>query len=110
MHAVLTNKLRFLSWEWKNTSTGYLHNFVKGLLIDGFFCSRVQVTSVNRIPKPKPKVEKTAKVETENVADDANATDSASEEATTSKDQTTGESDDAANDKADAESSGHDEL
>ncbi|XP_057796784.1 heat shock 70 kDa protein 17-like [Salvia miltiorrhiza] len=66
-----------------------------------------KVASVNRIPKPKPKVEKPVKVETENGDDKANSTDSASEEATSSKDQTTTESDDV---EAEAESNGHDEL
>ncbi|KAL6553583.1 hypothetical protein OROGR_007425 [Orobanche gracilis] len=59
-----------------------------------------KVTSVNRIPKPKPKIEKPAKVET----DKSNSTDSASEETTTSsKDSTT-------DDTANAESKPHDEL
>ncbi|KAL3615314.1 hypothetical protein CASFOL_040975 [Castilleja foliolosa] len=53
-----------------------------------------KVTSVNRITKPKPKIEKPAKVETEKV----NSTDSSSEE-------TVGDSD-----NADAESKPHDEL
>ncbi|KAG8364527.1 hypothetical protein BUALT_Bualt18G0006400 [Buddleja alternifolia] len=69
-----------------------------------------KVASVNKIPKPKPKVEKPAKVETESVGDKENAKDSASEETTSSKDNTTGDSEKAANDKADAESKAHDEL
>ncbi|XP_057790782.1 uncharacterized protein LOC131007887 [Salvia miltiorrhiza] len=66
-----------------------------------------KVASVNRTPKPKPKVEKPAKVETENGDDKANSTDSASEETTSAKDQTTTESDDV---EAETESNGHDEL
>ncbi|KAK4429197.1 Heat shock protein 17 [Sesamum alatum] len=61
-----------------------------------------KVASVNRIPKPKPKVEKPDKAETESVGE-ANATDSTSGE-TSSKDQTTSDSGNVADDKA------HDEL
>ncbi|KAL6522982.1 hypothetical protein OROHE_016488 [Orobanche hederae] len=56
-----------------------------------------KVTNVNRIPKPKPKVEKPAKVET----DKSNST--AEETTTSSKDSTT-------DDMVNAESKPHDEL
>lgn len=113
---VLRGAEKLKSWlsdkeaEQKKTSAISKPAFTSDEVYDKILDLQDKVTSVNRIPKPKPKVEKTAKVETENAADEANATDSASGEATTSKDQTTGESDDVAKDKADAESSGHDEL
>ncbi|KAL0289332.1 UNVERIFIED_CONTAM: Heat shock protein 17 [Sesamum angustifolium] len=65
-----------------------------------------KVASINRIPKPKPKVEKPDKVVTESVGD---KDDSTSGE-TSSKDQTTSNSDNVADEKANAESQGHDEL
>ncbi|KAL0319998.1 UNVERIFIED_CONTAM: Heat shock protein 17 [Sesamum radiatum] len=65
-----------------------------------------KVASVNRIPKPKPKVEKPDKVETESVGDKADSTSGE----TPSKDQTTSSSDNVADEKANAESQGHDEL
>ncbi|KAL0405194.1 UNVERIFIED_CONTAM: Heat shock protein 17 [Sesamum latifolium] len=65
-----------------------------------------KVASVNRIPKPKPKVEKPDKVETESVGDKADSTSGE----TSSKDQTTSNSDNVADEKANAESQGHDEL
>ncbi|KAK6142383.1 hypothetical protein DH2020_022731 [Rehmannia glutinosa] len=65
-----------------------------------------KVTSVNRIPKPKPKIEKPTKAETDNGGDKADST----EETTSSKDSTAGDSDNVANDKADADSKPHDEL
>ncbi|PIN20377.1 Molecular chaperones GRP170/SIL1, HSP70 superfamily [Handroanthus impetiginosus] len=69
-----------------------------------------KVASINRIPKPKPKVEKPAKVETESVDDKANTTDSESRETPSSEDKPTSDSDNAANDKTNAESNVHDEL
>ncbi|XP_047970827.1 heat shock 70 kDa protein 17 [Salvia hispanica] len=65
-----------------------------------------KVGSVNRIPKPKPKVEKPVKVEAEkdNDKDKANNTDSASEETASSEDPATNEP------EAEAASKGHDEL
>ncbi|KAL0327953.1 UNVERIFIED_CONTAM: Heat shock protein 17 [Sesamum calycinum] len=65
-----------------------------------------KVASINRIPKPKPKVEKPDKVETESVGDKDNSTSGD----TSSKDQTTSNSDNVADEKANAESQGHDEL
>ncbi|KAI3457658.1 hypothetical protein Pfo_014321 [Paulownia fortunei] len=65
--------------------------------------NQFQVASVNN-PKPKPKVEKSAKKETESAGDEAKATDSASGE-TSAKDQTVGDSD-----KADSEIKARDEL
>ncbi|KAL2458282.1 Heat shock 70 kDa protein 17 [Forsythia ovata] len=69
-----------------------------------------KVASVNRIPKPKPKVEKPIKTETESSGDKANDTDTSSGETTSQKDQNIGESDNSATDKIDDESNFHDEL
>lgn len=65
-----------------------------------------KIASVNRIPKPKPKVEKPDKVETESGGDKADSTSGE----TSSEDQTTSNSDNVADEKANAESQGHDEL
>ncbi|KAH6776152.1 heat shock protein 70 family protein [Perilla frutescens var. hirtella] len=93
--------------EQKKTSAFNKPAFTSDEVYDKILNLQDKVSSVNRIPKPKPKV---VKVETENADDKSNAKDSASEETTSSKEQTSSESDTAASDKADAESNSHDEL
>ncbi|KAK2965944.1 hypothetical protein RJ640_009862 [Escallonia rubra] len=66
-----------------------------------------KVTSVERIPKPKPKVEKPVKNETENKKD---STSSSSEETSSQKGGKEGESERLPSEEADAEPKVHDEL
>lgn len=68
----------------------------------------IQVTSINRIPKPKPKVEKPPKNETENEGDKAKTSKSTSEENTTQSEQQ--DPVEASNDKEDVTADKHDEL
>ncbi|GER31559.1 heat shock 70 kDa protein [Striga asiatica] len=96
----LKNWLSDKEAEQKKTSGFSKPAFTSDEVYDKVLDLQDKVTSVNRIPKPKPKVEKPAKVETENTGDKSNSTDSASEEAKSS----------TADDKADAESKPHDEL
>lgn len=65
-----------------------------------------QVNKVNKIPKPKPKVEKPLKNETENSKEKADTTKSSSEEGTSQKEQTASEAEKPSAD----ENSDHDEL
>ncbi|XP_022893323.1 heat shock 70 kDa protein 17 [Olea europaea var. sylvestris] len=67
-----------------------------------------KVAKINRIPKPKPKVEKPVKTEDETAADKSDDT-GASSGQTTQKDQKAGEAENSATDKTD-ESDVHDEL
>ncbi|CAK9136008.1 unnamed protein product [Ilex paraguariensis] len=69
-----------------------------------------KVSSVDRIPKPKPKVEKPTKNETESNGDKENTSSSTSEETSSQNDQTSGNSDGSVDDKADPEPEVHDEL
>ncbi|XP_009757679.1 heat shock 70 kDa protein 17 [Nicotiana sylvestris] len=74
-----------------------------------------KVTKVNRIPKPKPKIEKPMKNETESSGEKADAANSSSEEGASQKEQTTSDAEKPSTDgKADAQSkdheSDHDEL
>ncbi|KAM1059679.1 hypothetical protein ACFX15_023731 [Malus domestica] len=66
-----------------------------------------KVASVNRIPKPKPKIEKPTSNETESSGEKAKDSDSSSDNSS-QEDQKAGDSDDSANEKV--ESEGHDEL
>ncbi|XP_021769992.1 heat shock 70 kDa protein 17-like [Chenopodium quinoa] len=71
---------------------------------------QAEVTRVNRIPKPRPKVEKPAKndTNTEKAEKDSNSTSGTSEESSTKENPET--SDGSATDNADPESRSHDEL
>lgn len=68
------------------------------------YLSFVQISSVNRIPKPKPKVEKAPKEE------ESISKENKSEENTTQKDQSTEEPSTSPTTKVDAETELHDEL
>ncbi|XP_060188958.1 heat shock 70 kDa protein 17 [Lycium barbarum] len=74
-----------------------------------------KVNKVNKIPKPKPKIEKPVKNETESSKEKADAANSSSEEGTSQKEQTAADAEkSSADEKADAQSkdhgSDHDEL
>ncbi|KAK6142377.1 hypothetical protein DH2020_022725 [Rehmannia glutinosa] len=109
---VIRGAEKFKNWlsekeaEQKKTSGFSKPAFTSDEVYEKVLDLQDKVTSVNRIPKPKPKIEKPTKAETDNGGDKANST----EETTSSKDSTAGDSDNAANDKADADSKPHDEL
>lgn len=69
-----------------------------------------QVASINRIPKPKPKVEKPVKNETEGNGGKADDTSSSSKDDNTSEKDQTGGPESSGDAKAEADSKAHDEL
>ncbi|XP_043687863.1 heat shock 70 kDa protein 17-like [Telopea speciosissima] len=70
-----------------------------------------EVASINRIPKPKPKVEKPSKNETDSGGEEtASTSDSTSEETSTQTDQPEGDPVGSPSDKVDSETEVHDEL
>ncbi|GKV28940.1 hypothetical protein SLEP1_g37924 [Rubroshorea leprosula] len=78
---------------------------------------QAKVDSINRIPKPKPKIEKPVKIETvsegENVKDSNTTSGNTSESdkpATESDAPAADEKVEAADEKGEAEAEGHDEL
>ncbi|KAK9285864.1 hypothetical protein L1049_025065 [Liquidambar formosana] len=68
-----------------------------------------KVASINRIPKPKPKIEKPTKNETESSGENENSS-STPEDNPSQNDQSAGDSASSTNDKADSEPEVHDEL
>ncbi|KAK8517049.1 hypothetical protein V6N13_092326 [Hibiscus sabdariffa] len=70
-----------------------------------------KAASIKRIPKPKPKVEKPAKNETETKSENTTSSDSAPEKDTSENDKPAGNSDSSTNEKVNGESeAAHDEL
>lgn len=69
-----------------------------------------KVASVNRIPKPKPKVEKPVKNETKSTDEKSNSTNSSSEEASQNSQTAAGASEDSADETETSGSEAHDEL
>lgn len=114
---VLKDAENFKKWlaekeaEQKKTSPFSTPAFTSEEVYEKVFDLQDKVASINRIPKPKPKVEKPVKNETESSSEaDANTTssDSSSQEATSENDQTDNGS---TNDKVDSEApEAHDEL
>ncbi|KAF5949554.1 hypothetical protein HYC85_011547 [Camellia sinensis] len=117
MDKVLKDAENFKKWlaekeaEQKKTSPFSTAAFTSEEVYEKVFDLQDKVASINRIPKPKPKVEKPVKNETESSSEaDANTTssDSSSQEATSENDQTDNGS---TNDKVDSEApEAHDEL
>ncbi|KZV16615.1 heat shock 70 kDa protein 17-like [Dorcoceras hygrometricum] len=106
----LKNWLEDKEAEQRKTSVFGTPAFTSDEVYSKVFDLQDKVGSVNRIPKPKPKVEKAVKIETPSSSEKPNATDSASEETTASDGQATGDSDTVGDDKADYEPVAHDEL
>ncbi|XP_073058165.1 heat shock 70 kDa protein 17-like [Primulina eburnea] len=106
----LKNWLNAKEAEQRKTSVFGTPAFTSDEVYSKVFDLQDKVGSVNRIPKPKPKVEKPVKIETPSSADKENATNSASEETTTSNGQATGDSDAVGDDKVDSKPVAHDEL
>ncbi|KAL7248925.1 hypothetical protein ACSBR1_011158 [Camellia fascicularis] len=114
---VLKDAENFKKWlaekeaEQKKTLPFSTPAFTSEEVYEKVFDLQDKVASINRIPKPKPKVEKPPKNETESSSEaDANTTfsDSSSQEATSENDQTDNGS---TNDKVDSEApEAHDEL
>lgn len=114
---VLKDAENFKKWlaekeaEQKKTSPFSTPAFTSEEVYEKVFDLQDKVASINRIPKPKPKVEKPVKNETESSGEaDANTTssDSSSQEATSENGQTDNGS---TNDKVDSEVlEAHDEL
>lgn len=106
--------------EQKKTSGFSTPAFTSDEVYEKIFKFQEKVASINRIPKPKPKIEKPTKNETTNNGasseEKANASDSSSEETPSSQDDqsTAGDSDGKPNEEAEAEAEAeadvHDEL
>uniref|UniRef100_A0A5B6YR11 Heat shock 70 kDa protein 17 n=1 Tax=Davidia involucrata TaxID=16924 RepID=A0A5B6YR11_DAVIN len=95
--------------EQKKTSGFRTPAFTSDEVYGKVFDLQDKVTTINRIPKPKPKVEKPIKNETENGGAKVNTSNTSSEE-TTSENGQTGDSDGLSGDKADSEPNVRDEL
>lgn len=105
--------------EQKKTSGFSTPAFTSDEVYEKIFKFQEKVASINRIPKPKPKIEKPTKNETTNNGasskEKANASDSSSETPSSQDDQSTaGDSDGKPNEEAEAEAEAeadvHDEL
>lgn len=104
--------------EQKKTSGFSTPAFTSDEVYEKIFKFQEKVASINRIPKPKPKIEKPTKNETTNNGasgeEKANASDSSSEETPSSQDDQSaaGDSDGKPNEEAEAEAEAevHDEL
>lgn len=71
------------------------------------FTLQDKVSSINRIPKPKPKIEKPTKNETESSGDNVTNPNSTSEENLNQSDESSKDSDGSSNEKVDPESKAH---
>ncbi|KAL5808288.1 hypothetical protein ACOSQ3_028979 [Xanthoceras sorbifolium] len=113
---VLKDADKFKGWldekvnEQKKTSGFSKLVFTSEEVYEKVFKLQEKVTSINKIPKPKPKVEKPVKNETETSGENVKDSKSTSDENTSQNDKPTGESDGSANDKVDPEPKVHDEL
>lgn len=70
----------------------------------------LQVSSINRIPKPKPKIERPMKNETESSGENVTPSNSTSEEYLNQSNQSSKDSDSSSNEQVDPEPKAHDEL
>ncbi|KAL3502412.1 hypothetical protein ACH5RR_036861 [Cinchona calisaya] len=95
--------------EQKKTSLFSKPIFTSEEVYGKIFNLQDKVASVNRIPKPKPKVEKPVKNETESTGEKSSSTNSSSEEASQNG-QTAGASENSADETETTESETHDEL
>ncbi|KAK3227333.1 hypothetical protein Dsin_007195 [Dipteronia sinensis] len=113
---LLKDAEKFKSWldekvnEQKKTSGFSKPVFTSEEVYEKVFELQDKVASINKIPKPKPKVEKPLKNETETSGEKVKDSNTTSEENTSENDKPTGESDGSANDKVDPEPEAHDEL
>ncbi|KAF8413502.1 hypothetical protein HHK36_001492 [Tetracentron sinense] len=96
--------------EQKKTSGFSVPAFTSEEVYEKVLDLQYKVDSINRIPKPKPKVEKPPKNETESERETASTSSSTSEENSSQNDQSTGDSVESPNNKADPEVKVHDEL
>uniref|UniRef100_A0A5B6YQT0 Heat shock 70 kDa protein 17 n=1 Tax=Davidia involucrata TaxID=16924 RepID=A0A5B6YQT0_DAVIN len=112
---VLSSADKFKNWldekeaEQKKTSGFSTPAFTSEEVYGKVFDLQDKASSINRIPKPKPKIEKPINNETESSGDKENTSNTSSEE-TTSENGQTGDSDVSTNDKPDSEPDVHDEL
>ncbi|OVA00127.1 Heat shock protein 70 family [Macleaya cordata] len=108
---VLSEAEKFKKWledkeaEQKKTSAFSTPAFSSEDVYEKVFRLKDKVASVNRIPKPKPKVEKPPKNETESGEEKAKTEKSTSEENSSQGDPTA-----SSNDNVDPKSEAHDEL
>ncbi|KAK6233692.1 hypothetical protein QUC31_006098 [Theobroma cacao] len=84
--------------------------FTSEEVYEKLFSLQDKAASIKRIPKPKPKVEKPIKNETETNSENANTSDSTPEKDTSQNDKPAGDSDSSTNEEVNVESEPHDEL
>lgn len=113
---VLTSAEKLKKWldereaEQKKTSGYSTAAFTSEDVYGKVFDLQDKVSAVNRIPKPKPKIEKPVKNETDKSGENANTSSSTSEENTSQNDQSAGDSGGSTDEKAESEPEVHDEL
>ncbi|XP_059664815.1 heat shock 70 kDa protein 17 [Cornus florida] len=93
--------------EQKKTSGFSKPAFTSAEVYGKVFDLQDKVASINRIPKPKPKVEKPVKNKTESGGDDATTSNSSPEESSSQNDQSGWASDGSTNDNKDSEEEVH---
>ncbi|GMJ14362.1 heat shock protein 70 [Hibiscus trionum] len=96
--------------EQKKTSGHITPVFTSEEVYEKVFNLQDKAGSIKRIPKPKPKVEKPAKNETETKSENRTSSDSAEEKDTSENDKPAGNSDSSTDEKVSGESEPHDEL
>ncbi|XP_021296546.1 heat shock 70 kDa protein 17-like [Herrania umbratica] len=84
--------------------------FTSEEVYEKIFSLQDKAASIKRIPKPKPKVEKPVKNETETNSENAKTSDSTPEKDTSQNDKPAGDSDSSTNEEVNVESEPHDEL
>ncbi|XWS74632.1 hypothetical protein CRYUN_Cryun01aG0015000 [Craigia yunnanensis] len=113
---LLVNMDKFKTWldekeaEQKRTSGFSTPVFTSEEVYEKVFSLQDKAASIKRIPKPKPKVEKPIKNETEMNSKNAKNSDSTPEKDNSQNDKPAGDSDSLTNEEANVESEPHDEL
>jgi len=110
---VISDADKFKTWldekeaEQKRTSGFSTPVFTSEEVYMKVFTLQDKVSSINRIPKPKPKIEKPTKNETESSGDNVTNPNSTSEENLNQSDESSKDSDGSSNEKVDPESKAH---
>ncbi|XWS65414.1 hypothetical protein CRYUN_Cryun05aG0110800 [Craigia yunnanensis] len=110
------NMDKFKTWldekeaEQKKMSGFSTPVFTSEEVYEKLFSLQDKAASIKRIPKPKPKVEKPIKNETETNSENAKNSDSTHEKDTSKNDEPAGDSDSSTNEEVNVESEPYDEL
>ncbi|XP_058071671.1 heat shock 70 kDa protein 17-like [Magnolia sinica] len=113
---VVTEADKFKTWleekeaQQKMAAASSTPIFTSDEVYDKAFNLQDKVASINRIPKPKPKIEKPPKEETESGEENTSTTNSTTEDSSSQTEQPTGDPSASSDTDASAESESHDEL